>query len=68
MAERCSSPFEGDRTRSLRLCIFMLTSIAHPRRSHDQSGGCFCQLKFTLLMSMETISISRIGRRSGPRV
>ena len=27
-----------------------------------------CQLKLTLLMSMETINISRMGRRSGPRI
>jgi ABC-type transporter Mla maintaining outer membrane lipid asymmetry ATPase subunit MlaF len=37
-----------------------------PRRGHGKDA--FCQLKFTLSMSMETISIFRMGPRSGPRV
>jgi ABC-type ATPase involved in cell division len=53
----------GSRNSSL-----MPAELRHtqPRRGRDKDA--FCQLKFTLPMSMETISISRMGRRSGPRV
>ena len=36
-----------------------------PRWGREKDA--FCQLKFTLLMSMETISMSKMGRRSVPR-